>query len=63
VLEPCLALKSTALAKLLLGGVAAFAQLMAEGQVQLEAGSLQDLAAFFSFFDPRPQHLPQLATR
>lgn len=63
VLEPCLALKSSALAKLLLGGVAAFAQLMAEGQVQLEAGSLQDLAAFFSFFDPRPQRLPQLATR
>ncbi|HSV53946.1 MAG TPA: alkyl sulfatase dimerization domain-containing protein [Burkholderiaceae bacterium] len=61
-LEPCLALRSTVLGKLLLGGITAFPELMAEGQVQLENGSLQDLAAFFSLFDPRPAKLPQLAS-
>lgn len=61
--EPCLALKTADLGRLLFGGVAAFPQLMAEGAVWLEQGTLPELAAFFSFFDPRPTRLPQLASR
>lgn len=60
---PCLALRQDDLAPLLMGGMGAFAQLAAQGRVAIRHGTPEQLARFFSMFDPRPQRLPKLASR
>ncbi len=60
---PTLSMERASLPQLLQGGIAGFAALMQAGKVSLSSGELADLAAFFSYFDPKAERLPKLASR
>jgi alkyl sulfatase BDS1-like metallo-beta-lactamase superfamily hydrolase len=60
---PTIALTRQTLNEMMSQGVAILPQLMAQGKAKLNNGSVQDLMQFFSFFDPKPIHLPELASR
>jgi hypothetical protein len=60
---PCLKLTVSTLTQLFGKGVAVMPELIAQGLVSIEKGTAQELMNFFAFFDPRPTHLPELASR
>jgi alkyl sulfatase BDS1-like metallo-beta-lactamase superfamily hydrolase len=60
---PCLKLTVSTLTQLFGKGMAVMPELIAQGLVSIEKGTAQELMNFFSFFDPRPTHLPELASR
>jgi alkyl sulfatase BDS1-like metallo-beta-lactamase superfamily hydrolase len=60
---PCLTLSNKSLVQLFSQGVAAMPEYLSNGSVVLSKGTAVDLVTFFSFFDPKPTHLPELASR
>jgi alkyl sulfatase BDS1-like metallo-beta-lactamase superfamily hydrolase len=60
---PCVVLSRQSLNEMMSQGAAVLPELMAQGKAELKNGTLPDLLKFFSFFDPKPTHLPELASR
>jgi alkyl sulfatase BDS1-like metallo-beta-lactamase superfamily hydrolase len=60
---PCLQLNAKTLAQLFGQGIATMPELIANGSIKISKGTALDLMSFFAFFDPKPTHLPELASR
>jgi alkyl sulfatase BDS1-like metallo-beta-lactamase superfamily hydrolase len=60
---PSLQLDLQTLAQLFGQGIATMPELIANGLVTISKGTAVDLLSFFGFFDPKPTHLPELASR
>jgi alkyl sulfatase BDS1-like metallo-beta-lactamase superfamily hydrolase len=60
---PCLQMNTKTLAQLFSQGIATMPELIANGSVTISKGTALDLMSFFAFFDPKPTHLPELASR
>jgi hypothetical protein len=56
-------MNSKTLAQLFGQGIATMPELIANGSVTISKGTALDLMSFFAFFDPKPTHLPELASR
>jgi alkyl sulfatase BDS1-like metallo-beta-lactamase superfamily hydrolase len=60
---PCLSLSIATLLHVFNLGMTQIPDLIQKGDVVVSSGSLLEMMQFFSFFDPKPNQLPELASR
>jgi alkyl sulfatase BDS1-like metallo-beta-lactamase superfamily hydrolase len=61
--ELCLSMSRPTLTALFASGMGVLPDLIKAGSVALSGGPISSFLEFFSFFDPKPTHLPELASR